>query len=215
MRSAVPGKTRAMSDSDASLRATEVPLFPLSTVLYPGGPLVLRIFEARYLDMISRCMRDESCFGVVAIARGQETGPTSFYQTGTLARIVDWYQEAEGILGIVAHGTARFRVLSSAVQSDGLNIGKVEILDEERLQAVPEKYGYMAELMESIIDQLGDQYALVDHRFDSASWLGFRFAEILPISLGEKQAHLEMTDALERLARLAPVLNALSTQEGQ
>ncbi len=190
-----------------------MPLFPLNTVLYPGGPLVLRIFEPRYLDMISGCMRDNSHFGVVAIERGSETGPVAFHGTGTMASIVDWYQEAEGILGIVAVGLGRFRVLHSGTQPDGLNVGDIEMIDDEAVQHVPERFSYMAELMESIIDQLGDQYALIDRHFDSASWLGFRFAEILPLSLNEKQQHLESNDAVGRLASLAPVLNALSTEE--
>ena len=195
------------------LNRSDVPLFPLNTVLYPGGPLVLRIFEPRYLDMISRCMRDGSHFGVVAIEQGGETGPVAFHDTGTLASIVDWYQEAEGILGIVAVGLGRFRVLRSATQDDGLNVGDVEMIDDEAAHGVPERYAYMAELMESIIDQLGDQYGLIDRQFDSASWVGFRFAEILPLSLDEKQRHLESNDAVGRLASLAPVLNALSTEE--
>ncbi|MBT8144473.1 MAG: LON peptidase substrate-binding domain-containing protein [Gammaproteobacteria bacterium] len=201
-----------MPESDHSTSALEVPLFPLSTVLYPGGPLVLRVFEARYLDMVSRCMREQSQFGVVAIARGEETEVSSFYQTGTLAKIVDWYQEKEGILGVVAVGCGRFEVESAWVQEDRLNVARVRFLDDESSAPVPERYTYMAELMATIIDQLGDQYALIDRRFDSASWLGFRFAEILPLSLDEKQQHLESNDAVGRLASLAPVLNALSVE---
>lgn len=195
------------------LTRTDVPLFPLNTVLYPGGPLVLRIFEPRYLDMISRCMRESSQFGVVAIEQGGETGPVAFHETGTLASIVDWYQESEGILGIVAVGLGRFRVLRSDTQDDGLNVADIQMIDDEAVECVPERFAYMAELMESIIDQLGDQYALIDRHFDSASWLGFRFAEILPLSLTEKQQHLESNDPVGRLASLAPVLNALSIEE--
>ena len=196
------------------MKHSDVPLFPLRTVLYPGGPLALRVFEPRYLDMVSDCLRTGSNFGVVAIETGAETGAATFHETGTLARIVDWYQERDGILGIVAVGLGRFRVLNSSVRRNGLRVADIDSLAAETARPVPARYGYMSELMESIIDQLGDHYALIDKNFDDASWLGFRFAEILPISLGDKQRYLESNDPIERLAALAPVLNALSAENG-
>ena len=87
----------------------EVPLFPLNTVLFPGGPLPLRIFETRYLDMVSRCMKDDLPFGVLLIREGAEVGPAATCDVGTLARIVDWYQGSDGLLGVTAIGTERFR----------------------------------------------------------------------------------------------------------
>lgn len=197
------------------MKHSDVALFPLKTVLYPGGPLALRVFEPRYLDMVSECMRTSSSFGVVAIDAGGETGAATIHETGTLARIVDWYQERDGILGIVAIGLSRFRVLRSSVKPDGLRVADIELVRAETACEVPERFCYMSELMESIIDQLGDHYALIDKHFGDASWLGFRFAEILPISLGDKQRYLESNDAIGRLAALAPVLNALSSEDGE
>ena len=106
----------------------EVPLFPLRTVLYPGGPLPLRIFEQRYLDMISRCMKTDSPFGVLLIRKGSESGPAETFDIGTLARITDWYQGSDGLLGVTATGTERFRLLSGRRESDGLLVGEVELL---------------------------------------------------------------------------------------
>lgn len=193
----------------------ESPLFPLNTVLFPGGPLALRIFEPRYLDMISRCLREGTEFGVVAIQTGQETGAAQTYQVGTLARIDDWYSESDGLLGLVVVGTRRFRIVTSRIQTDGLHVGKIVLMENEIPQVVPEQYAYMADLMKSIIDQLGDQYAKIDRKFDDATWLGFRFAEILPVKLNDRQTFLESDDALGRLASLSPVLNALSTDGDQ
>lgn len=192
------------------MRDSESPLFPLNTVLFPGGPLALRIFEPRYLDMISRCLREGTEFGVVAIESGQETGAARTHQVGTLATIGDWYAERDGLLGMVVVGTRRFRVGKSRIQTDGLHVAQIELLEDEAAQPVPEQYRYMSELMESIIDQLGEQYAGIDKKFDDATWLGFRLAEILPVNLNDKQIFLESEDALARLASLAPVLNALS-----
>ena len=103
----------------------EIPLFPLRTVLYPGGPLPLRIFEQRYLDMISRCMKSESPFGVLLIREGSETGPARTFDVGTLAQITDWYQGSDGLLGVTATGTDRFRRTSERRQDDGLLVGEI------------------------------------------------------------------------------------------
>ena len=88
-----------------------IPLFPLNTVLFPGGPLKLRIFEPRYVDMIGRCMREDTGFGVALIIEGVEAGgPARTANVGTLARIVDFEQLKDGLLGITAHGGERFRI---------------------------------------------------------------------------------------------------------
>ncbi|HKL63591.1 MAG TPA: LON peptidase substrate-binding domain-containing protein [Woeseiaceae bacterium] len=107
---------------------TEIPLFPLRTVLYPEGPLPLRIFETRYVDMISRCLREDAGFGVVLIREGTETGTASTCATGTLAKIIDWYQGSDGLLGITAQGSRRFRLETVRQAPDGLNFGRVEWL---------------------------------------------------------------------------------------
>ena len=96
----------------------QVPLFPLNTVLFPGGPLPLRIFEARYIDMISERMRSEAPFGVLLIKDGEEVGDSSTYEVGTLARITDWYQGSDGLLGVTAIGGQRFRLQSAERQAD-------------------------------------------------------------------------------------------------
>ena len=98
----------------------EIPLFPLNTVLFPGGPLPLRIFESRYIDMISRCMKHDSPFGVLLIREGQEAGPATMHTVGTLATVTDWYQGSDGLLGITAIGSERFELLSADRQHDGL-----------------------------------------------------------------------------------------------
>ena len=175
-----------------------VPLFPLSTVLFPGGPLPLRIFEARYVDMIGRCMKDDSPFGVVLIREGGEVGPAKTYDIGTLARIVDWYQGSDGLLGVTARGEQRFRLLSSHREADGLNIGEIEVL--------PEEYRPMASILSGVLDDLGRLYEDLEWRLDDAGWVTNRFVEILPIDLEEKQLCLEQSDPTERLRLVQEVL---------
>lgn len=186
-----------------------VPLFPLRTVLYPGGPLPLRIFEPRYLDMVSKCMRDDSPFGVLLIKSGTETGPVTTYDVGTLARITDWYQGSDGLLGITAVGEQRFRLLSSSRQADGLNVGDVEIIPAESVHTLPDEYRHLADILSGVLDDLGRLYESLEKKYDDAGWVGYRFAEILPISPEQKQSCLEADDPMRRLEMMREVLDAV------
>jgi hypothetical protein len=187
----------------------EIPLFPLRTVLYPGGPLPLRIFEQRYLDMVSRCMKEESSFGVLLIRKGNETGPADTYNVGTLARIIDWYQGSDGLLGITAVGQERFRLISSHRQDDGLAIGEVELLPQESVCALPENFQPLAKILSGVLEDLGRLYETLDKHYDDAGWVGYRFSEILPISPEQKQSCLETDNPITRLEMLNQVLDSV------
>lgn len=184
----------------------DAPLFPLRTVLYPDGPLPLRIFERRYLDMISRCMKRDEAFGVVAIRAGSEVGPAEIHDVGTLARITDWYQGSDGILGITATGTERFQVTRTRREADGLLVGEIEELPAEPAEPMPEVYQPLAKILAGVLDDLGRLYQDLDKHYDDASWVGYRFAEILPISARQKQVFLEMTNPLARLEAVRAIL---------
>lgn len=190
-----------------------VPLFPLNTVLYPGGPLPLRIFEARYLDMISDCLKRESPFGVLLIKDGAEAGPATTHELGTLARISDWYQGSDGLLGVTAIGERRFRLLSSERQKDGLNVGEVELMAEEPYVALPENYKPLAEILEGVLDSLGKLYDALEKDYSDAGWLSYRFAEILPITPEAKQEYLAIEDPVKRLERISSSLKTLRSSE--
>ncbi|RLA30767.1 MAG: peptidase S16 [Gammaproteobacteria bacterium] len=187
----------------------QVPLFPLRTVLYPGGPLPLRIFESRYLDMISKCLKNDSPFGVLLIRSGSETGPASTYDIGTLARITDWYQGSDGVLGITAVGEQRFRLLSSSRQADGLNIGEIELLAEEVGPMLPDEFKPLAQILSGVLDDLGRLYETLDRNYDDADWVGYRFCEILPITPEQKQSCLEADDPVTRLEMMREVLDSV------
>lgn len=191
----------------------KVPLFPLSTVLYPGGPLPLRIFEPRYLDMISDCLRNDTPFGVLLIKSGSETGPATTYEIGTLARITDWYQGSDGLLGVTAVGEQRFRLISATRRPDGLNIGEVELLEPEDPLSLPAQYEPLAKILAGVLDDLGRLYESLDRQYDDAGWVSYRFAEILPISPEQKQSCLEADDVMQRLRLVQEVLNAVRGPE--
>ena len=191
----------------------KIPLFPLRTVLYPGGPLPLRIFEPRYLDMISSCMKNSSPFGVLLIKSGSEVGPATTYDIGTLARITDWYQGSDGLLGVTAFGEQRFRLLSSSRQDDGLNIGEIEIIPTEATRTLPDEYRPLANILSGVLDDLGRLYETLDKKYDDAGWVGYRFAEILPITPEQKQSCLEANDPVSRLEMMSEVLDSVRGPE--
>jgi uncharacterized protein len=188
----------------------EIALFPLNTVLFPEGPLPLRIFETRYVDMVRRCMREGACFGVVLIRSGPEAGsqsagaPTA--DIGTAARIVDFSPLPDGLLGISCLGEQRFRILRRWRQADGLNLGEVEYLPQPPAVELPAEHANLGEVLRTVLPQLGEIYQDVPRRFTDASWVSWRLAEILPISLQDKQYCLELEDPLQRLERLAPLI---------
>ncbi|AMN46102.1 hypothetical protein ACG33_03050 [Steroidobacter denitrificans] len=175
-----------------------LPLFPLGAVLFPGGLIKLRVFEPRYLAMVSRCLREDAGFGVVLILAGVEAGgPVRTAQVGTLARIADFEQLSDGLLGITAQGGHRFRILSTTCRSDGLNTAVVEWLDETAALSIPPEMAVLAELVRQAGVSSGD--APGAPRYDDASWVGMRLAQLLPLTLPERQRCLEMNGALERL----------------
>ena len=182
-------------------------LFPLHTVLFPGGPLPLRIFETRYTDMVRRCMRTQQPFGVVLIQDGDEAGEVATTATvGCTARIVDFHTLHDGLLGIACVGEQKFRVLRVWRADDGLNMGEVEWLPAEPELPLPADCARLATIVRRALDELAEHYVNVVKEFDDAAWVGMRVAELLPIDLASKQALLELGDPIERLRNLLTVV---------
>lgn len=185
-----------------------MPLFPLASVLFPGGRLQLRIFEPRYLDLVRECTRHGTGFGVCLILQGQETGePAVPAAIGTIARISDFHRDDGGLLGIVAEGGSRFRVARSRARSDGLLRGDVEVWPDEPKQPVPVEFALLQTILERLIETMAPQWRDAPRSaYDDASWLGFRLAELLPLDAGEQQHMLELDDPVQRLAQLRDIL---------
>ena len=174
---------------------TEIPLFPLKTVLLPGNKLALKIFETRYLDMIARCMREDQCFGVILIQNGEETQSDSeIFSIGTTAIIDDWQNRADGLLSITALGQQRFEIHSSRCEGDGLIIAKVDLLEEVSYHEAPEQFFYMQELLEHISAQEGRI------QIDVGDFCSIMYQLIyqLPLNTLLKQRLLEVPDCKER-----------------
>jgi uncharacterized protein len=185
----------------------ELALFPLRTVLLPGGPLQLQVFEPRYLDMVGRCMRTGSAFGVVLILAGSEAGAVSdMAATGTSARVVDFQTLANGLLGLLCQGERVFRLESRQVQADGLVVGQVTWRPPSASEPVPPQYANLVAVLREALPDLPQAYARVPRNFDDAEWVSFRLLELLPLTLEQRQHSLESHDPQQRLAWLAPMV---------
>jgi uncharacterized protein len=189
----------------------DLPLFPLGTVLFPGGLLPLRLFEQRYLEMGKACLRDAAPFGVCRIREGSEVGvPATPEGVGCLARIVHWDMQQLGLLQIVAQGAERFRIIERRLQADGLARASVELLPEELDAPVPERLAACRQLLERIAAEHGERIFAQPFRFESSAWVGARLAEVLPLPGPVKQQLLEL-DGVPRLEALERLIAA----EGQ
>lgn len=197
-----------MTYASASVWLEDVPLFPLGTVLFPRGLLDLRVFEPRYLDLVRECTRQNRRFGVCLILDGHESSQSAApAAVGTLAAITDFYTDQDGLLGIRAEGSERFRVAQVHVRDDGQLRGDINCFDPEPESNVPAEHGILVTILERLVDQMAPPWKDVPHsRYDEASWTGFRLAELLPLDDRERQQLLEMTDPLERLAWLRDAL---------
>lgn len=193
----------------------ELPLFPLKTVLFPGGVLPLRIFETRYLDMVSACLRTDSGFGVVTIHEGREAGgqPTSIHPVGTLARIVDFDQTDDGLLGITCLGVQRLRVIGHRVQPDQLLLGQVMWLPDDPAMSLLPSHEPLARVLRDLLqnEELAPYSRFLAPNWDDAAWVGNRLAEILPLPPHARQALLEMTEPQQRLDILLAIFQEQRT----
>ena len=190
------------------MSTVEIPLFPLRTVLFPGGYLPLRIFEQRYLAMVRDCARNDTGFGVCLIREGEEAvAPVKTAQVGTHAQIIDWYTLEDGLLGVAATGTVRFITEDTWQEDDGLFRAQVRILAEPPECAVPEAFSVLSDVLGRFMEKVAHQYPdyTPDHLQDAA-WLGYRLSELLPLGGIEKQHLLEMSDPIERLQNLVEIL---------
>lgn len=196
-----------------------LPLFPLKTVLFPGGVLPLRVFETRYVDMVRDCMKRNAPFGVVAIRSGDEVGTAAEpYGIGTLAHIVEWDMPEFGVLLLNTRGGERFRIVETRTLPSQLL--------EARTEALPAVAGtdgsgdslqLCANVLRVVIDDLlqrardsgGDNFISPfpePHRLDDAGWVANRWSEMLPIAIDEKQQLLETGDEVQRLQRVEKYL---------
>lgn len=186
---------------------TSLPIFPLNTVLYPGGLLPLRIFEQRYLDMTKTCLRDAAPFGVCLIREGTEVGlPAVPEQIGCSAAIAQWEMPHLGVFHLQSRGERPFRIMSHAAQADGLIRAEIEFLDDNAGHMREDALALCRRVLEQIMEKLGPAHFFPPAAYDDPRWVSYRLAEVLPLQPGDKQRLLELRDDGERVDRLYALL---------
>lgn len=203
-----------MTNYDELVR--KIPLFPLETVLFPDGVIALKIFEARYLDMIKQCLRENAEFGVISIIKNgdsEDLGSTAtFSKIGTLAQI-EYFDPVQPALYITKSlGTQRFKLIEISQQSNGLWIGEIELLENDPATPIPEEHESVAKLLDDIIsviqseDLLGDAPFKKPFKIDDCGWVSNRLSELLPISLAQKNHLLSQVNPRIRLDLIAEII---------
>ncbi len=182
-----------------------LPLFPLQSVLFPGGRLALKVFEQRYLELTKACLAQDLPFGICAIKEGREVGALP-YNIGTLARIIEWDMPEPGIFHLRVEGEKRFIIRHLHTEKSRLLVAEAEEVSPEPAQAVPADLRLTAEVIRRIMEDLNGAYWGPERRFDDAAWVGYRLAEALPLKLSTKQNLLEMNDSVARLGLLQQFL---------
>jgi len=196
---------------DTDLQPFTVPLFPLNTLVFPGGVLALKVFEQRYMDMVKRCLQDNSPFGVCLIKDGPEVGaPAVPHDIGTLVHIESWDMPQLGVLNLRAIGLQRFQIMESEAQPDGLLLARAIKISVEPSMPLPPEHAPCAEVIRQILAHVGAAKFEPPFLFDDGVWVSYRLAEILPIKNTAKQSMLEMNDTQVRL----DVLHKFLAQQG-
>jgi hypothetical protein len=186
------------------------PLFPLNSVLLPKGRIPLQLFEPRYLDMLSRCMKEDRGFVVVLLRDGLENNSmAAFYDIGTYVRIVDFEQLKSGLLSITVEGHYKVTVVRTWQAPDGLNVGDVEGLLDEDSAPVPERLSELPVVLKALLRHPVVKDLDMNVDFGDARDVGWRLTELLPLEKQAKQQLVELQDPMERLENLHILLEAL------
>lgn len=185
-----------------------LPLFPLSTAAMPGGRIALRVFEPRYLDMVSECLRRDRGFGICLIRGGtaEVGGPAMPYGTGTEVRIIDWDRRADGLLGITVAGERKIRLHELAVEANQLMVARAERLAPEPAEPVPPHCAPLVQILAQLLNQLEGVIQYDAPQWDDAAWVGGRLTELLPLPERQRQYLVELDNPIARLEELRHAL---------
>ncbi|GAB5499352.1 MAG: LON peptidase substrate-binding domain-containing protein [Pseudohongiellaceae bacterium] len=211
------------SDSTSSMQHTdrnEIPLFPLKVVVFPGTRLDLQIFERRYIDLVSHCMRTGTGFGICLLRSGEEVirevGKQTIHRVGTYVDIVDWDQLENGLLGITVQGHAKFIVEDCWQAETGVLQAKIKFseVDDVEREPIPvdEQYTVLAELLESLATHPMVQQRAQKIDYENLRDLGWRLGELLPIEVEDKQQLLELEDPSQRIQKIEELVAYLANE---
>lgn len=193
-----------------TISTMNIPLFPLNSIVLPKGRIPLQLFEPRYIDMLTRCLKEDRGFVVVLLREGLETSTTAaFYDIGTYVRIIDFQQLDNGLLGITVEGESKVAVVKCWQATDGLHMGDVEYLLDERPTLIPHEFAELPDVLRALFRHPVVNDLDMDVDFGDAREVGWRLTELLPLDTHEKQRLAELQDPLLRLRRLQELLEAM------
>lgn len=179
----------------------DIPLFPLSAHLLPGGRLSLRIFEPRYVRMVKEACASDTGFGVCMLnAQGDKDSNEHIYSIGTFAKVIDFDLLDDGFLGVTVEGERCFKIMSIATEDDQLRTGKCQWLDEWSAQSADKSIAPIDERLMEIFDKYPELQALYeDPKFNDPIWVIYRWLELLPVNAEQKQQFLQQKDCIKAL----------------
>ncbi len=184
-----------------------LPLFPLHAVLVPGAALGLRVFEPRYLDMVRDCGRSGGSFGICLILEGEEAGaPATPAAFGTEALIEDFDTGSDGLLHLRLRGARRFHALRTRVRDSGLVVADVQWHAPDPAARIQPQHALLADMLRRILEQVGADVAVSESDLGDSAWVGWRLAELLPLTLEQRQSLLQQDDPLVRLDTLLQLI---------
>ncbi|PPU77624.1 MULTISPECIES: LON peptidase substrate-binding domain-containing protein [Xanthomonas] len=190
-----------MAPLPSTADTSALPLFPLHSVLLPGAAMGLRVFERRYLDLVRDCGRNGTRFGVCLILEGNEVGvPATPAAFGTEVRIEDFDVGADGVLVLRLRGMRRFHVQRSRIRDNGLVVGDVAWCDPDPDDELRPEHALLSTVLERMLEQAGGEFASVGPGLlDQAAWVGWRLAELLPLTEQQRLSLLQVGDPHQRL----------------
>ncbi|MBE9515399.1 MAG: LON peptidase substrate-binding domain-containing protein [Proteobacteria bacterium] len=184
-------------------------LFPVDSVLFPDGIVRLKVFETRYIDMVSRCLKSEQPFGLCLIRQGAEVGKAAEpCKIGTLAHITEWDMPQQGVINITVQGGRRFRINDVEVVADQSIRAQVSLLDELPREKIGTGFEGAVSILQKMLTRLRSEQFALPHRSDDVDWVANRLAELLPMENIDRQNLLEQDDALLRLQAINDVLQS-------
>ena len=191
-----------------------IPIFPLKSIVLPGGLFPLRIFERRYIDMITKCMKTDKGF-CIALTKTEEPNlyVTDIYEYGSFVKITDWGQLDDGLLSITVEGKNIVKILKSNLNGSGLLNGTIEHLESEKEYMIPQKYLTLSKFYKKIYPGIKNFINFKEERYADASWIGFRLTECLPLDLPTKANLISINNAIDRLEMINTIIHKLYKEE--
>ena len=191
-----------------------IPLFPLQSIVLPGGLFPLRIFERRYLDMVRDCIKNNTDFCIVLIRNNsKEEYITDVYNYGCLVKITDWNQLDDGLLGITVEGINKVKILDRGLEKTNLLTGTIEDIEIEKEYMIPQKHLLLSRFYKKIYPGIKHVISFKKERYADASWVGFRLIECLPLDSSTKNKLIAMDHAIERLNILQKIIQKIYKAE--